>query len=58
MSSSQGPLSASLRWRLTGRFGAEGVAGTWRVAVDLSRPDTGEPVAECEPVTVRWRAVG
>ena len=58
VSSSQGPLSASLRWRLNGRFGAEGVAGTWRVTVVLSRLDTGEPVAECEPVTVSWRAVG
>lgn len=58
VSSSQGPLSASLRWSLNGRFGAEGVAGTWRVTVVLSRLDTGEPVAECEPVTVSWRAVG
>lgn len=58
LSSSQGPLSASLRWRLNGRFGAEGVAGTWRVAVVLSRLDTGAQVAECKPATVAWRAVG
>jgi len=58
VSSSQGPLSASLRWRLSGRFGARGVAGTWGVAVTLSRLDTGERVSECDPVTVRWRAVG
>ena len=58
VSSSQGQLSASLRWRLTGRFGAEGVAGTWGVTVTLSRHDTGELVTECKPVTVRWRAVG
>jgi len=58
VSSSQGPLSASLRWRLDGRFGARGVAGTWRVTVVLSRSDAGERVSECDPVTVRWRAVG
>ena len=57
VSSSQGPLGASLRWTLRGRFGAEGVAGRWRVTVVLSRLDTGEQVADCKPVTVRWRAL-
>jgi len=58
VSSPQGPLSASLRWRLNGRFGARGVAGIWRVTVILSRADTGERVTDCDPVRVRWRAVG
>ena len=57
VSSEQGPLGATLRWTLRGRFGAVGVAGTWRVTVVLSRLDTGERVAECDPVTVGWRAV-
>ncbi len=58
VSSPQGPLSASLRWRLSGRFGAEGVAGIWRVTVVLRRLDTGERVARCMPARVSWRAVG
>lgn len=58
VSSTQGPLGASLRWSLRGRFGAMGVAGIWRVSVVLSRLDTGERVAECDPATVSWRAVG
>ena len=55
--SRRGPVAAQLSWRLAGRFGAFGAAGIWNVTATLSRLETGEEVARCEPVAVRWRAV-
>jgi hypothetical protein len=52
-----GPVTESYSWRLRGRFGAEGVAGTWRVTGTVIRQSDGARVATCTTGRNRWRAV-
>lgn len=46
----------SYRWRLVGRFGADGAAGFWRVIGVARRTDTGERLESCDTKRNRWRA--
>ena len=52
-----GPVTENYRWRLRGRFGAEGVAGTWRVTGSVIREADGLEVATCTTGRNPWRAV-
>ncbi len=52
-----GPVTESYRWRLRGRFGAEGVAGSWRVDGTVVRDADRAEVATCTTGRNRWRAV-
>lgn len=52
-----GPVLESYRWRLRGRFGSLGAAGTWRVSATVRRLDTGAQVGTCGTGRNRWRAV-
>lgn len=52
-----GPVSETYRWRLRGRFGADGAAGTWRVDGVVVREADGTQVDRCTTGRNRWRAV-
>ncbi len=52
-----GPVTETYTWRLRGRFGAVGVAGTWRVTGTVVREADGVEVATCTTGVNRWRAV-
>ena len=52
-----GPVRDFFRWRLRGRFGAEGVAGTWQVTGTVVRDSDGAEVATCTTGRNRWRVV-
>ena len=52
-----GPVTENYTWRLRGRFGAEGAAGTWRVTGTVIREADGTEVATCTTGRNRWRAV-
>ena len=52
-----GPVTENYRWRLQGRFGAEGAAGSWRVTGTVIRDADGAEVATCTTGRNRWRAV-
>ncbi|MDQ3588202.1 MAG: hypothetical protein M3375_07640, partial [Actinomycetota bacterium] len=52
-----GPVTESYRWRLRGRFGAQGVAGSWQVTGTVTRESDGAEVDTCTTGRNRWRAV-
>ncbi len=52
-----GPVTETDAWRLRGRFGAEGVAGSWRVTGTVIREADGIEVDTCTTGANRWRAV-
>lgn len=52
-----GQVTETYRWRLRGRFGAEGAAGTWRVDGTVVRDADGARVGRCTTGRNRWRAV-
>jgi len=52
-----GPVTETYAWRLRGRFGADGVAGTWSVNGTVVRDADGAEVATCTTGRNRWRAV-
>ena len=52
-----GPVTETYTWRLRGRFGAVGVAGTWSVTGTVVREADGVEVATCTTGPNRWRAV-
>jgi len=52
-----GPVTETYRWRLRGRFGAEGVAGSWSVNGTVVRDADGAEVGTCTTGRNRWRAV-
>jgi len=52
-----GPVREFFRWRLRGRFGADGVAGSWRVTGTVVRDTDGAEVATCTTGRNRWRAI-
>lgn len=52
-----GPVTETFRWRLLGRFGANGAAGSWRVTGTVVRDSDGAEVATCTTGRNRWRAV-
>lgn len=52
-----GPVSETYRWRLRGRFGSDGVAGTWRVDGVVVREADGTEVDRCTTGRNRWHAV-
>ena len=52
-----GPVTERYTWRLAGRFGAQGVAGAWRVSGVVTRDSDGAEVGSCTTGRNRWRAV-
>ena len=52
-----GPVTERYTWRLAGRFGADDVAGSWRVTGVVRRDFDGAEVATCTTGRNRWRAV-
>ena len=52
-----GPITESYRWRLRGRFGARGAAGTWRVDGVARRDSDGKRVDTCTTGRNGWRAL-
>lgn len=52
-----GPITESYTWRLRGRFGATGVAGSWRVTGIVIREADGVEVDNCTTGSNAWRAV-
>ena len=52
-----GSLRERYRWRLSGRIGAKGATGTWRVRGTVRRADGGVRAGSCDTGRNRWRAV-
>jgi len=52
-----GPTTESYRWRLRGRFGARGAAGTWRVDGVARRDSDGKRIDTCTTGRNRWHAL-
>ncbi len=53
-----GGLRERYRWRLSGRLGARGAVGTWRVRGIVRRAKGGRQVGSCDTGRNRWSAVG
>jgi hypothetical protein len=52
-----GPVRETYSWRLRGRFGSRGVAGTWRVRGTVRRRADNLQVGRCDTGSNRWSAV-
>ena len=52
-----GPVRETYSWRLRGRFGSRGVAGTWRVRGVVRRTADQLKVGDCDTGPNRWNAV-
>jgi len=57
MSEELGEVTESYSWKLSGRFGSSGVAGTWRVRAVVRTGDRGRRTDTCATGRNRWRAV-